>query len=301
VAGPVEAARRRWDPDMAAAIAAHVTLVYPREAPDPARLLERLQAAGPTTRPFRLRLGTLAFEATPETGVFVTVDDLDGGCRALRTELLCPPFSGATFAPHVTVVHPRTSRRGRELWESGAYRPEPAAFTVGDVALTAYDGTRWIVAATVPLGGGRVRVEPLIGPPSRCLEPLIAESQRKGLAFVRRLAEDWTSGANRFDRPGEALLVARMAGEIVGVCGLNVDPYVAGPAVGRVRHLYVLSAARRRGVGADLVTSIVQAARGRFDVLRLRTRDPAAARLYERLGFRATTDVADCSHVMDLR
>jgi hypothetical protein len=71
---------------MAAAIAAHVTLVYPQEAPDPALLLERLQ-------------------------------------------LLRPPFRPATFVPHVTIVHPRTSRRGRELWESGAYRPEPAAFT----------------------------------------------------------------------------------------------------------------------------------------------------------------------------
>ena len=62
----------------------------------------------------------------------------------------------------------------------------------------------------------------------------------------------------------------------------------------------MLAAARRHGVGRDLVTAVVQAARGHFDVLRLRTNDPAAARLYEWLGFRATTGVADCSHVMDL-
>jgi GNAT superfamily N-acetyltransferase len=285
---------------MAAAIAGHVTLVYPQEASDPALLLERLRAAGRTTRPLRLRLGALAFEATPERGVFVTVDDLDGAYQALRAVLLRPPFRPATFRPHVTIVHPRTSRRGRELWESGAYRPGPAEFTVATVALTAYDGARWIVAATVPLAHG-VRVEPLAEPPAHGLGPLIAESERAGLAFVQRLAEDWSSGANRFDRPGEVLLVARIAGEIVGVCGLNVDPYAAGPAVGRVRHLYVLSAARRHGVGTGLVTAIVQAARGRFDVLRLRTNNPAAAQLYERLGFRPTTNVADCSHVMDLR
>jgi hypothetical protein len=31
-AGPLESMRREWDPDMAAVIAAHVTLVYPHEA-----------------------------------------------------------------------------------------------------------------------------------------------------------------------------------------------------------------------------------------------------------------------------
>jgi GNAT superfamily N-acetyltransferase len=157
------------------------------------------------------------------------------------------------------------------------------------------------VAATVALAGGRARVEALTEPPRHCLGPRIAESERNGDAFLRRLADDWSAGANRFDRPGEALLVARIAGEIVGVGGLNVDSHAAGPAVGRVRHLYVLSAARRHGVGRDLVTAIVQLARGRFDVLRLRTSNPEAARLYERLGFRATTGVADCNHVMDLR
>jgi hypothetical protein len=38
-------------------------------------------------------------------------------------------------------------------------------------------------------------------------------------------------------RPGEALFVARVGERVVGVCGLNVDPYTAEPRVGRVRHL----------------------------------------------------------------
>ena len=33
VAGPIEAARRDWDPDMAARIAPHLTVAYPHEAP----------------------------------------------------------------------------------------------------------------------------------------------------------------------------------------------------------------------------------------------------------------------------
>ncbi len=144
-------------------------------------------------------------------------------------------------------------------------------------------------------------VERLIESPTDGLTALIAESERHGLRFVRRLAEDWTSGANRFDRPGEALFVARSSGQIVvGVCGLNIDPYTATPSVGRVRHLYVLLAHRHRGIGERLVTAIVTAARGRFARLRLRTQNPEAARLYERLGFRPSVDRGDCTHVMEL-
>lgn len=108
------------------------------------------------------------------------------------------------------------------------------------------------------------------------------------------------SGTNRFDRPGEALLGAWADGRLVGVCGLNVDPYAGQDGVGRVRHLYVLSACRGLGVGRRLTAEVVALARGRFDTLRLRTSNPAAARLYEALGFRPCVDVANATHVMAL-
>lgn len=144
------------------------------------------------------------------------------------------------------------------------------------------------------------RIERLNCPPADCLGALIAESEAHGLRFVRRLADEWTSGATRFDRPGETLLVAAVDGRTVGVCGLNIDPYAARPDIGRVRHLYVLLESRRLGVGRQLVTAVVEAARGRFERLRLRTENPAAARFYEQLGFRPVLDVADCTHVMEL-
>jgi hypothetical protein len=40
---------------------------------------------------------------------------------------------------------------------------------------------------------------------------------------------------NRFSRPGEALLIAERGGRWVGVCGLNVDPYLDDRRVGRDR------------------------------------------------------------------
>jgi len=143
-----------------------------------------------------------------------------------------------------------------------------------------------------------VTIEPLGGWPPGRLAALVAESERAGLSFVRRLAEEWASGHNRFDRPGEALFAAIVEGDVVGVCGLNVDSRAASPGVGRVRHLYVLSAHRRVGVGRQLVLAVIAAARSSFWQLRLRTTNPAAARLYEALGFKRTGDEADCTHRM---
>lgn len=144
------------------------------------------------------------------------------------------------------------------------------------------------------------RIERLTDLPAAGFIVLVAESEQAGLRFLRRLADEWTSGVNRFDRPGEALFGARIGRELVAVGGLNVDPYVQNPRIARVRHLYVLSAWRRHGIGARLVTEIVEAARGRFERLQLRTTNPEAARLYERLGFERRDDVPHCSHVLKL-
>jgi ribosomal protein S18 acetylase RimI-like enzyme len=124
-------------------------------------------------------------------------------------------------------------------------------------------------------------------------DALLSDSERFGSRIVRRLVEDWSNATNRFDRPGEALFVAWADGLLVGVCGLNVDPYTGNERVGRVRHLYVSSAFRRRGVGRQLVMHVIQAAHGRFDNLHLRTNNVAAVRLYETLGFAPCSNAGD--------
>jgi GNAT superfamily N-acetyltransferase len=133
-------------------------------------------------------------------------------------------------------------------------------------------------------------------PPDR-LERLAAEAEGAGHRFVRRLVEEWEAGINRFDRPGEALWAATNGGLIVGVCGLNADPYTSEGRVGRVRRLYVLAAERGRGIGRSLVERVVAAAWNSFDRLRLRTLNPDAARFYERLGFAPCAE-GDTTHVL---
>ncbi len=57
------------------------------------------------------------------------------------------------------------------------------------------------------------------------------------------------------------LLTASVQGVIVGIGGLNQDPYFNNPKVGRLRHLYVESGWRKRGVGRLLVTQLIHAAK----------------------------------------
>ena len=124
---------------------------------------------------------------------------------------------------------------------------------------------------------------------------LVRASEAEGYRFLTRMLVAWEDGSNRFSADGEALLGAFAGDEPTGVCGLNVDPYAADAGVGRLRHLYVPAPWRRRGVGARLVTRCLARAEGRFDAVRLRVPDAAAARFYEALGFR-TIDAADATH-----
>jgi GNAT superfamily N-acetyltransferase len=136
-------------------------------------------------------------------------------------------------------------------------------------------------------------------PPDR-IRDLLADSEAAGSRIVRRLVDEWADRTNRFDRPGETLFGAWASGRLVGVCGLNVDPYAGDDRVGRVRHLYVLTPSRRLGVGRQLMTRVIDSARGRFKALRLRTSSEAAARLYAALGFRPVAGAGEFTHVLAL-
>ena len=129
------------------------------------------------------------------------------------------------------------------------------------------------------------------------LQHLIQESRAEGFAFVARLTSDWRSGENRFDRRGEALFVVDEGGEVVAICGLNIDPFHDDPRVARLRHLYVARAARRRGLGRFLVgRALEHATANAFTRVRLRTDTSEAATFYERLGFGRCRNTTTATH-----
>lgn len=117
------------------------------------------------------------------------------------------------------------------------------------------------------------------------LHPLLTTSTAEGFHFLTRLAAEWDAGVGRFDGTGELLLGAYKDTQLVAVGGLTWDPFSASADVGRLRRVYVLPTARKRGIGTQLVRALELAASGHFKELVLRTDTAAAARFYEALGY----------------
>jgi GNAT superfamily N-acetyltransferase len=143
---------------------------------------------------------------------------------------------------------------------------------------------------------------PLSGPPLPNFDLLCAEARAEGYNFLDTLVREWETSANRFDAPGEILLGCLEktnfdAGDLVAVGGLNRDPFAGLPEIGRLRRVYVRALWRRKGIGALLVTALITQARGHFQCVRLRAENPAAARLYERMGFIRITG-PDATHIL---
>ena len=130
-------------------------------------------------------------------------------------------------------------------------------------------------------------------------EPLQREACEEGIEFVDTTVREWASGKNRFDGPGEMLCGAFEGGVLIAIGGLTVDSFLGDPEVGRLRRIYVRTAWRRCGAGAQMVEFLLAEARRSFRAVRLRAENDNAARLYERLGFRPLND-PEATHVLRL-
>ena len=50
------------------------------------------------------------------------------------------------------------------------------------------------------------------------------EAIGEGFRFLTRLINEWHSGANRFDAPGECLMAAYLNQQLIGIGGLQLIP-----------------------------------------------------------------------------
>lgn len=121
------------------------------------------------------------------------------------------------------------------------------------------------------------------------------ESKQDGFRFLEKMRNEWLAGKNRFQKPGEMLYGVFDGEKLVAIGGINVDPYASAPGVGRVRHLYVLKAYRRSGLGQSLVERMLKDGTRYFTSFHLRTDTSAAAAFYESIGFKRV-DLESATH-----
>ena len=139
---------------------------------------------------------------------------------------------------------------------------------------------------------------------TRDLEPydwaeVLRSSRQEGHGMVARVLSDFRSGANRFDRPGELLLVCLDANSVAAVCGLNIEEEPCFGKAARIRRLYVRPSHRGEGLARSLIDAVVASATGQYDVLTVNVGTLPARDFYEHLGF-AGVDHPRITHVMEL-
>lgn len=139
-----------------------------------------------------------------------------------------------------------------------------------------------------------------ITPGSEGFLALKSRSMAAGFNMLRRLEENWLNGQNRFDKPGEKLAGAFAGDVLVGVCGLNQDPYMPGVRAGRLRHLYVDAQWRRMQVGMALLNVMLEGAEHAFDFINTNA-PPSAFAFYARAGFVPLTDTESVTHRLTLK
>jgi GNAT superfamily N-acetyltransferase len=118
------------------------------------------------------------------------------------------------------------------------------------------------------------------------VDRLAKSAADEGYPFLFRLHDEWLNGAVCFKGPGECLFIAESGDELVGIAGICRDPYQHADSVGRLRHVYVDRSVRSRGVARGLVSACLAHTGRHFCIVRLSTLNPAAAHLYEQLGFK---------------
>ncbi len=117
------------------------------------------------------------------------------------------------------------------------------------------------------------------------LEILANEANSEGYRFVQRTIDEWRNYINKFSKKGEILFGIFISDLCVGIGGLNVDPFINDPNIGRIRHVYISQKYRRKGLATLLLRKIIQIAAMHFELLRLYTENPNASSFYESLGF----------------
>lgn len=92
-------------------------------------------------------------------------------------------------------------------------------------------------------------------------DDLVQESKEEGFNFLVKLISDYENTINTFNKIGECLCGIFQEEKLIGIGGLNEDPYTENSKIGRVRRFYIAKEYRRKGVGRLLLLRILSDAK----------------------------------------
>ncbi len=133
------------------------------------------------------------------------------------------------------------------------------------------------------------------------LDEILTESKECGYGMIERLITEWESGITDFSNKNEAYFAYEEYGKILGIGGINEEPYLRIKEYGRMRHLYVLKTWRHRGIGKEIVRATIEFAKAYYELVTLMTpKDGSADAFYESIGFKKCDSLERVSHTLAL-
>jgi 2'-5' RNA ligase len=176
----VDRIRRRWDPVMAGRIDAHLTVVH--DVADVDRAHDLLAAVAALRPGFEFTLTETACWGPAKWGIYLCVEDHDGGVQALHDDLAAvenPRWLRTTYRPHVTLVHGRTVTEAiaEEAWAELTGYHATLRGRIDTVHLVESRPGGWVTIDRFDLAAERVPA----GPPGTALpnRPIRAASNRQ--------------------------------------------------------------------------------------------------------------------------
>ncbi|MGH0593488.1 GNAT family N-acetyltransferase [Bacillus pretiosus] len=114
---------------------------------------------------------------------------------------------------------------------------------------------------------------------------LVQESKEEGFNFLIKLISEYENKINIFNKTGECLYGIFQGEKLIGIGGLNEDPYTENNTIGRLRRFYISKNYRRKGLGNLLLNRLLLHAEKYFKVVVLHTDSKQGDVFYNANGF----------------
>ncbi|PEI62965.1 GNAT family N-acetyltransferase [Bacillus wiedmannii] len=129
---------------------------------------------------------------------------------------------------------------------------------------------------------------------------LIEESKEEGFNFLIRLISEYENKINIFNKTGECLYGIFQGEKLIGIGGLNEDPYTENNKISRLRRFYIAKEYRRKGLGRLLLVRIISDAKKYFNIVVLNTDTVQGDKFYTSIGFVKGIKFVGASHYLNL-
>ncbi|EJV65226.1 hypothetical protein IEO_02322 [Bacillus wiedmannii] len=129
---------------------------------------------------------------------------------------------------------------------------------------------------------------------------LVQESKEEGFNFLIKLKSEYENKINIFNKTGECLYGIFQGEKLIGIGGLNEDPYSENNKIGRVRRFYIVKEYRRKGLGRLLLVRIISDAKKHFNIVVLNTDTVQGDKFYTSSGFVKGIKFVGASHYLNL-